>query len=158
MILLNDWATAWNISMPALQDLRQRMGAANTDAPPVGTIDEAGVQSLVRLEASVKGARLWRNNVGAYQTPDGAFVRYGLANDTKAMNRLIKSSDLIGLRPITITTDHVGAVLGQFIAREIKHSAWRYTGAGREPAQLKFLELVNALGGDGSFAVSEGTL
>lgn len=119
---------------------------------------EKDIQTLVRLEASRNGLRLWRNNVGAVYTQDGSFLRYGLANESRRMNDSVKSSDLIGIRPVLITQAHVGSVIGQFVAREVKATAWRYTGTKREKAQLAFLNLVIALGGDAAFANGEGTL
>lgn len=159
-MILEQWAQRWCIGPDALADLRRRLGAQNTGLPAggFGTGSEARVQNLVRLEASRAGARLWRNNVGAYHTDDGRFVRYGLANESPAMNESFKSSDLIGLRPVVITEAHVGSVLGQFLAREIKHEGWRYSGDNHEKAQLNFLQLVAALGGDAAFANSEGTI
>ena len=74
------------------------------------------------------------------------------------MNDAIKSSDLIGIRPVVITEQHVGTVIGQFVAREIKAGDWKYRGSAREKAQGKFLELVASLGGDAAFANKEGTL
>lgn len=121
-------------------------------------MNERDVQNLIRLEASRKGLRLWRNNVGAAYLQDGTFVRYGLANETKAMNDAIKSSDLIGIRPTLITAAHVGSVFGQFVAREVKASGWRYTGTTREQAQNAFLEIVLSLGGDAAFATGDDTL
>ena len=119
---------------------------------------EATVQNLVRLEASRKGCRLWRNNVGATYTRDGAFLRYGLANESSAVNKELKSADLIGIRPIVITKEMVGMTIGQFVSREIKASNWRYTGNERERAQLQWAELILSLGGDATFAVGEGSL
>ena len=119
---------------------------------------ESAVQVRVRLEASQKGCRLWRNNVGVLRDERGVPVRYGLANETKAMNQKIKSSDLIGIRPLVITQEMVGMTVGQFVAREIKAEGWKYTGTDREKAQLRFLELVLSLGGDAAFANSEGSL
>lgn len=121
-------------------------------------MNEATTQNIVRLEASRKGCRLWRNNVGATYTKDGSFIRYGLANDSANVNREIKSADLIGIRPVLITPAMVGVTIGQFISREVKASNWRYTGNDRERAQLAWAELILSLGGDACFVVGEGTL
>jgi len=157
---LNEWAIKWGVPFEAVEDLRRSiMNDVNTDPEPgEDGASETRVQTSIRLEASRIGARLWRNNVGATLTEDGAFLRYGLANDSKKMNALIKSSDLIGIRPVEITPAHVGGVFGQFVAREVKREGWTYKGDKRELAQLRFLELVNALGGDGAFATATGTL
>ena len=156
---LNDWATRWNVPAEAVADLREQLGQTDTDPKePRAAINEADVQALVRLEASAKGCRLWRNNVGATYTADGSFIRYGLCNESEKMNRAIKSADLIGIRPLWITKHHVGRMVGQFVAREVKRPGWQYTGSAREQAQLKFLELVLSLGGDAGFANKEGTL
>ena len=155
---LNQWAIKHGISFEALRELRQLMTGVNTDPAPVPGESEAAVQNRIRLEASRKGMRIWRNNVGAMMDDNGNFIRYGLCNDSKQMNTLIKSSDLIGIRPVTITQDHVGQIIGQFVAREVKAADWSYTGTPREEAQLKFLELCIALGADAAFANQEGTL
>lgn len=119
---------------------------------------EAAVLNEIRLEASQLGGRLWRNNVGALATPSGQFIRFGLANDSAQLNSSIKSADLIGIRPILITPDHLGMTIGQFISREVKHPGWKYTGTQRERAQLAWAELINSLGGNACFATTRGTL
>lgn len=121
-------------------------------------ISESGVLSDIRLEASQRGCRLWRNNVGATYTQSGQFMRFGLANDSAALNRAIKSADLIGIRPVLITSEDVGRVIGQFLSREVKHPGWKYTATERERAQLAWAELINSLGGDACFCVGRGTL
>ena len=157
---LNEWAIKWGIPFEAVEDLRREFGTVNTD-PITGEVirPEAIVQNAIRLEASQKGLRLWRNNSGVAMDENGdRTVRYGLCNDSKKINKKLKSADLIGIRPVLITPGHVGQVIGQFVARECKPSDWIYTATDREKAQLKFLELVAALGGDATFAISEGTL
>ncbi len=158
MINLNLWAIKHGVSFEALTELRALMTGVSTEPPQVPGESEAAVQNRIRLEASRKGLRIWRNNVGAMMDDNGNFIRYGLCNDSKQMNQLIKSSDLVGIRPVTITQNHVGQVIGQFVAREVKAANWHYTGSKREEAQLRFLELVIALGGDAQFANREGTL
>jgi len=152
---LFDWANRHGISPQALKELTQVFGL--NDAPTAKGVSEAAIQTRVRLEASRIGAKLWRNNVGAYQS-DVGFVRYGLCNESAQMNNMIKSSDLIGIKPIVITQAMVGSTIGQFMAREVKKGSWHYTGTPREVAQLKFLEIVNALGGDGRFISNGGEL
>ena len=155
---LNRWAIKWGIPIEAVQDLKREFGLVNTDPEMKTGESETAIQTRIRLEASKKGLRVWRNNVGGAYTEDGSFLRYGLANDSKQMNESIKSSDLIGVRPIVIQQFHIGHTIGQFVAREVKEAGWHYTGDKREKAQLKFLQLVTSLGGDAAFANSEGTL
>lgn len=171
-MILDQWATAWNIPAEAVQDLRARFGLVSTDPNPQAGESEAAIQTRIRLEASRLGGRLFRNNVGGTpakvstvcprcqsyfeikQTP----IRYGLANDSPQLNKVIKSSDLIGIKPVLITPAHVGHTIGQFVAREVKAAGWTYGATDREVAQLKFLELIASLGGDAAFANREGTL
>jgi hypothetical protein len=89
---------------------------------------------------------------------DGAFLRYGLANESSSLNKQIKSADLIGIRPIKITQSMIGFTFGQFISREIKASTWKFAGSDRERAQLRWAELILSYGGDACFANGEGTL
>lgn len=155
---LNDWAVKHHIPYTALEDLKRLFRTIPTDTGAGPGKSEAAVQNEIRLEASRKGCRLMRNNVGATYTDDGSFIRYGLANDSKQMNDKIKSSDLIGVRPVKITPLHVGGVLGVFLAREVKPEGWIYSGSKREEAQLNFLKLIASLGGDACFANCAGTI
>jgi hypothetical protein len=154
---LSTWASRWGVSHAALADLRKQI--TDIPAPKVSPVldphTEAWVQTRVRLEASRLGVRLWRNNLGAVVDAHGNYIRYGLANESPAMNAVMKSSDLVGIRPVTLPG---GEIFGQFIAREIKASGWKYTGTPREKAQLNFLELVSSMGGDACFATGEGTI
>jgi len=152
---LSDWAARWNIPAAALDDLRRTL----TDVPAApGAGSESAAQAAIRLEAPAKGCVLWRNNVGAYCDERGRWVRYGLANESKAVNKRVKSADLIGIRPVLILPDHVGSIIGQFISREVKAPGWTYAGTEREEAQARWAEIVTSYGGDAKFATGEGTL
>lgn len=125
---------------------------------PEYIIDERDVQNLIRLEASRKGLRVWRNNVGAGYMRNGSFLRWGLANESKAVNEKFKSGDLIGIRSVIITPELVGCKIGQFVSREAKHSEWTYTGTPHEVAQKAWNDLILEMGGDAAFAIGEGSL
>lgn len=159
MTNINQWVARHGVSPQALDELRAIMTQANTEPTHIITgASEAAVQNSIRLEASGVGCRLWRNNVGACEDKRGRIIRYGLCNDSSKMNGHIKSSDLIGIRPVVITQSMVGSTIGQFVAREVKAGNWSYKATDREVAQLRFLELVLALGGDACFANGKGTL
>lgn len=111
---------------------------------------EAGLQSNIQMEASRRGWRLWRNNVGAAKIK-GAWVRWGLCNISKNQNSEMKSSDLIGITPMVIGPEHVGQVVGIFTSIEVKEPGWSYGGKGREVAQKKWIDLIRSLGGIGKF-------
>lgn len=152
---LKQWQDKHCISTEAMNELSDLLGLSLEvedfnfiEHPPKS---EAAVQAECRLKASKQKNRLWRNNVGVAFREDGVPVRYGLCNETKKMNENIKSSDLIGIKQILITPDHVGTVIGQFWAAEIKKGDWYYTGTERELAQLKFHQIVNSMGGCAKF-------
>lgn len=160
---LHEWAAKWQISGAALSDLQAavlgEVGVILDDAParrPIYT--ESGAQAAIRIEAAKKGLRLWRNNNGALQATDGRWVRFGLANDSKAVNDKLKSSDLIGIRPVKIGPEWVGFTLGQFVSREVKAPGWKFTGTARETAQKRWIDLIREFGGDAHFATGIGTL
>jgi len=121
-------------------------------------MSEAHAQSLVRLEAGQKGVHLWRNNVGVLVDQTGRPVRFGLANESHAINRVLKSSDLVGWRPVLIGPEHVGRLMAQFVSRECKPAGWTYKGDEHEKAQKAWLDLVTQAGGDAAFATGPGTL
>lgn len=118
---------------------------------------EAYVESLVKLEAPKFGVNLMRNNVGQLLDDNGRPVRYGLMNSSKQVNTIFKSSDEVGFRSFVITPDMVGAVVAQFVAREIKKADWTFSGDTHEQAQLNFINLINHYGGDACFATGEGS-
>lgn len=145
-----DWATKWQIPPEAVADYYKQLTETGETFAADGT-SESAVQAEVRLEASRQGKRLMRNNVGAGVLENGRFMRWGLMNESEALNRRIKSHDLIGWQPVTIRHDHVGTTIAQFLSREVKAPGWMYSGTEREQAQLRFAELVNAAGGDAKF-------
>ena len=97
-----------------------------------GGSDELAVQNAIRLEHGSGPARLWRNNTGALKDATGRLVRYGLCPG---------SSDLIGLRQVTITPDMVGQTIAQFVAIEVKDRG-RLT-----EQQQAFITIVQQAGG-----------
>lgn len=113
---------------------------------------EASVQAEIRVKSGILGAPLWRNNSGAVTTDDGRHVRFGLGNDSAKLNKVWKSSDLIGITPVRSTA--IGQIFGVFTALECKHLGWHAPKNDRERAQLSFLETVNAYGAIGRFVTS----
>lgn len=152
MNLLHDWAYAWGIPQAALDDLAIRL--TPTTAPTEAETPEAIVQQRVRLEAPRRGYQLFRNNSGAGKLENGSFVRWGLGNDSKKTNDVIKSADLIGMYSFVIGPEHMGQRIAQFASVECKRTDWRY-GSGEEfEAQNNFRLLVLARGGRAMFATS----
>jgi hypothetical protein len=155
------WAIRHQVSFEALAELKDIFGIDHIPFPtptimPAAT--EASIQSIVRMEAAQKGLRLWRNNVGVLFDERRVPVRFGLGNDSPKINKIIKSADLIGWRPLLITDALVGSTVAQFLSRECKRPGWKYSGNEHEQAQLKWAEIVVAAGGDGGFCTGEGSL
>lgn len=135
---------------------------------------EAWAQQQVRFQIGQEaGGYAWRNNVGAQKTkepcqcPSCGFkfslerapLRWGLANDSAALNKKFKSSDLICAIPRTVTADMVGKVIAQFGAIETKHPGWEYNPHDKhEAAQAAFLQLVNSIGGFAAFSTGRVAL
>lgn len=150
------WAARWGIHPDAVQELRKLWGMQGHAVAEVTVPrSEAWAQSACRLAAAQAGYGVWRNNIGAMQDENGRVVRYGLANDSKAVNDRIKSGDLIGCAPVTVTAGMVGTTVGQFCSWEIKEEGWHYTGTPRERAQLAWIELVTGLGGRAKFSTGQ---
>lgn len=98
------------------------------------------------------GAQNWRNNVGSFIDERGIPVRYGLANESKQENEVIKSSDIIGITPTLITQEMVGYWLGVFTALEIKERGWTLKPSDkRGHAQSKYHDIVRAACGYAGF-------
>ena len=155
---ITQWALRHGVSAQALHELDVMFGVTIDLPDSDGSQSESNVQSEVRLEAAAKGIHLFRNNVGVLQDKDGRPVRYGLANDSSRLNKIIKSGDLIGWRRVRIEQSHVGSVVAQFVSREVKAGNWTYSGNDREVAQLAWIKLINANGGDARFCNKTGSL
>jgi len=85
---------------------------------------ESVVQSEIRADAGAQGVLLWRNNRGAMEDLDGRVVRFGLGNDSPAMDRRIKSSDLVGQVTTRLLFD--GKRMAQPLYVECKAEGWRF--------------------------------
>lgn len=155
--ILHTWALRHGIGFAAVYELRQLMGQipelTSEQVCALAGKGEAFVQSSVRLAAPQHGYQFFRNNVGALKDERGIPVRYGLANDTAALNKVVKSHDLIGWRSFIITDQHVGQRIAQFAARECKKPEWPgYDPTNEhERAQQRFADLVIAAGGEAAF-------
>lgn len=157
--MLAEWAAQWSVPAAAMADLQARLGMLDAAAPDaVPGLSEAAVQTRARVQASRLGFRVWRNNVGAGYSEEGQFMRWGLANDSAHVNRVIKSADLIGCRPFVVQAHDVGRLVGQFVSYEVKHADWKYAGTEREKAQANWAALICSLGGDAKFITSEHQL
>lgn len=154
---LDDWAARWGIPDAAMRELAS-VPAFEPVEPSRPVTSEGGVQALVRLEAARAGIHAWRNNVGAGTLDNGSFIRWGLANDSPALNARIKSGDLVGIRKRLVLPQDIGTYIGQFWTRECKAPGWTYKKTPREVAQLRWITLINSNGGDAAFANSEGTI
>jgi len=94
---------------------------------------ETDLLRALQLDATPRGVRLFRNNVGQYTDPRGHVIRYGLG---------VGSSDLIGWTPHVVVPEDVGRTLAIFTAVEGKRLPRRVT-----PQQAAFLDAVQAAGG-----------
>lgn len=107
---------------------------------------EAAIQNDVRKRAGELGIHLFRNNVGACEdAKSGRIIRYGLANDSAAMNKALKSGDLIGWLHD-----------GRFLSVECKHEGWKLprTPSAREEAQMRWVQMIRNAGGVAGFVAS----
>lgn len=161
-MILYQWAHAWGIPFAAVADLEARMGVRDVGVlavPQKGDpMSEAAVSNRVRVEASRKGARLFRNNVGVLPDDTGRPVRYGLANDSPQVNKVIKSADLIGWQSHRIEPADVGRLVAVFLSVETKAPGWSYSATPREVAQRAWADMVVAAGGRALFVNREGLI
>lgn len=149
------WARRYGVPAGALNDL---LDIIDPSRPTIkgGYTSEAAVQAALRVAAVPHGASLWRNNNGASEVleKDGStrMIRFGLGNDSKKLGDKWKSSDLIGITPVTST--QAGQTFGVFTAVEVKKPGWAAPKNARERAQSAFIGTVRTMGGIGMFAQS----
>lgn len=164
MSMIRTWAARHGVTLKAIMELEEMMGLtpypqgfpSPAAGEPLGS--ESRQQALVRLEAARMGVRLFRNNSGALKDADGRQVRFGLGNDSAPLNKVLKSPDLVGWRKTRITVDMIGSFMAQTVLREMKPEDWSYSATEHERAQLAFLNLCAADGGDARFCTGPGTL
>lgn len=155
---LQEWYMRWSSYMPehARQEFTKILWPHAFVQPVVTGQSEAAVQADIRLAASRDHRTpLWRNNSGAMQDDQGRHVRFGLGNESAALNNKWKSADLIGIKPITVEPHHIGRTLGVFLAVEVKTPGWKLKPSDkRAAAQSNFLNSVATFGGLAGFAQS----
>lgn len=111
---------------------------------------ESAVTSHIRLAAAKLNTPLWRNNRGAFRDDTGRLVKYGLGSEAD-----LSSSDYIGIRPVLITPDMVGQVLGVFTAVEMKAEGFKFNKNDKHLLNQKiFIDIVKQYGGFAGFASS----
>ena len=165
---MNDYKE-WAARHPdAARDLQAMLEAVPW---PTGDSDkpEGWAQQQARFSVARQGGMAWRNNVGAtpaktsHSCPRCRFhfteaaqpVRYGLANDSAKLNKVMKSSDLILAIPRVITPADVGTTIAQFGSVETKRPGWVFTGKEQEAGQAAWLALIKKLGGFACFSTGE---
>lgn len=85
---------------------------------------------------SASGMRLFRNQVGSYQLPDGRWLSSGLC---------IGSSDLIGWAPVIVTPEMMGRTVAIFTAIETK--------VGKRDTTVQQAKFISRVREDGGLAV-----
>jgi len=95
---------------------------------------ESSSQKHIWKRASELGARLFRNNVGAFQDKDGRWIQFGVFGKG--------GHDLVGWLPVVITQEHVGKTIAQFLTVECKGARGRPT-----KDQLRVMAMVQKAGG-----------
>lgn len=105
-------------------------------------MSEAAAQADIREAAAWLGIVLFRNNSGALKDDTGRLIRYGLGQDSAAVRKLYRSSDLIGWHEPS----------GRFVSIEVKAPGWLRPSGERELAQERWIQAVRRAGGIAGFA------
>ncbi len=127
--------------------------------------ESANQNHIVRVLAE-RGFRLYRNNRGSLPDRRGIPVRFGLANDSEQLGRVLKSGDLIGWDTVLITPEMVGTFIARFRSIEVKPDGWkppgvgpiedgrgRLTAYGHYLGQKRWADLVVSEGGSAGFMI-----
>lgn len=150
--------TEWAAKYPeAARELNAVVAPEPVPVTP-SALSEAWAQQNTRFDLAKQGAMSWRNNVGALLDSRGVPVRFGLANESSAMNEKIKSSDLICAIPRVIGPGDVGRTIAQFGSIECKPPGWEYAGTPHEQAQKAWLVLIESIGGYAKFSTGKVAL
>ena len=153
-ISITHWAQRHNVSPAALRELTEILCPDIHTSDAEGYGNEAQVQAQIRKASPFAKAWLGRNNRGAMEK-DGRWIRFGLANDSNAIDKVFKSGDLIGITPRLVMPEHIGQVWGLFTNVEVKEPGWKFTpGDKRAIAQLAFNRHVIKYGGIAGFCTS----
>lgn len=121
-------------------------------------ITETDVQNAVRLAIQAAGGVAWRNNVGALTDQRGIPVRFGLGNDSAALNRVFKMGDLVGIMPVRGYLSDLAplTMVGIFCMWECKEPTWKWRATPREVAQWEAIREVRRFGGRAGFVTGPG--
>ncbi len=156
---ITTWALRENVPLSALPGLYDALAQL---PEPAGTGGQATTESGVLTESTARafaaGHWLLRNNSGMLRNDRGQPVRFGLGNTSAAVNRVIKSSDLIGIRRELVTPEMVGTYIGRFWAVEGKKPGWTHPVTERDRVQAAFGRKVESLGGRFQFVSDVGQL
>lgn len=138
--MIEEWVQRWQIPAQAIAEFRYLFTPlpGDDEVPDDGT--EGDVQNNIRIAAAEMGHILWRNNSGAATTDTGSYIRFGLGNDSKKLNKTYKSPDLVGIRSA------IGNLPLRPMLIEVKEPGWRYKGTERELGQLRFMQHASGFG------------
>jgi hypothetical protein len=120
---------------------------------------DGGNGARIRDHYAPVGWRLFRNNSGVLPDKRGVPVRFGLGNETAAINKLIKSHDYIGWAPTLILPDMVGDVIARFVSIEAKPDGWTFPRETNRDAfahcdaQRRWARMVQDEGGIAGFMI-----
>lgn len=113
---------------------------------------ESAVQSASVYRGAQLGCFLGRNNNGAYSEhkPPSPGTRWGWCNDSKKINDVFKTPDLIGYYCHTVTPSDVGRTIAVFMGPEIKKPGWSLRPSDKRAAAQ--LNCINKIVNDGGIA------